>query len=384
MAQQVGHALLQRRQILMIQGVLGQAAVHLQRPDSGYHHHGGGGQPGGAALDVQELLRPQVSAEAGLGDGVLAGAQGHPGSQDAVTAVSNVGEGAAVDKGGGALQGLHQVGLDGLLQEGGHGPLGVELAASHRLAGEIVAHHDAAQPLFQVGDGAGQAQHRHDLAGHGDVKAVLPGHAVGPAAHAVHDEAQLPVVHIQAALPGDAPHVDAQGVALLNVVIQHGGQQVVGRADGVDIPGEVEVDVLHGHHLGIAAAAGPALDAEHRPQGGLPHGHHGLLADAAQAVGQTDGGGGLALAGGGGGDGGHQHQLALAPGAVLQQGKIHLGLVAAILFQILVLNMGLFGDLADGPHAALLGNFNIAEPSHKSLSSPYLKYSTAAENICMS
>ena len=66
--------------------------------------------------------------------------------------------------------------------------------------------------------------------------------------------------------------VDAQGVALLDVVVQHGGQQVVGRADGVEVAGEVEVDVLHGHYLGIAAAGGAALDAEHRDPGTAPAG----------------------------------------------------------------------------------------------------------------
>ena len=112
-------------------------------------------------------------------------------------------------------------------------------------------------------DVAGEAQHRHDLGGHGDVEAVLAGHAAAFAAEAVHDVAQLAVVHVHAALPGDLLGVDAQGVALLDVVVQHGGQQVVGGADGVEIAGEVKVDVLHGHDLGIAAAGSAALDAEH-------------------------------------------------------------------------------------------------------------------------
>ena len=57
-------------------------------------------------------------------------------------------------------------------------------------------------------------------------------------------------------------------------------QQVVGRGDGVHIPGKVEVDILHGQHLGIAAPGGAALDAEHRPQGGLPQGDDGVLAQS--------------------------------------------------------------------------------------------------------
>ena len=36
---------------------------------------------------------------------------------------------------------------------------------------------------------------------------------------AVHDKAQLTVVHIHAALPGDAAGIDVQGVALLDAVV---------------------------------------------------------------------------------------------------------------------------------------------------------------------
>lgn len=68
--------------------------------------------------------------------------------------------------------------------------------------------------------------------------------------------------------------------------------------DGVEVPGEVEVDVLHGDHLGIAASGGPALHAEHRPQGRLPQGGHGVFADFPQAVRQAHGGGGFPLPGG--------------------------------------------------------------------------------------
>ena len=46
--------------------------------------------------------------------------------------------------------------------------------------------------------------------------------------------------------------------------------EVVGRRDGVDVSGEVEVEVLHGDHLAVPAAGGPPLDAEGRALAGLP------------------------------------------------------------------------------------------------------------------
>ena len=275
--------------------------------------------------------------------------------------MGDVGEGAAVDKGGGPLQSLDQIGLQSVLQQGGHGPLRLQVVGGHRLAVVGVGHDDAAQLLLQVHQTGGQAQHRHDLAGHRDVKAVLPGHALHPAAQAVHNVAQLPVVHVHHPLPGDLLDVDAQGVALLNVVVQHGGQQVVGRADGVEVAGEVQVDVLHGDHLGIPAAGGSPLDAEHRAQRGLPQGGDGLLADLPQAVGQPHRGGGLALAGGGGGDGGHQDQLAVLRLYLIQKLVVHLGLVPAVALQVLLRHACRLCDLLDGLHLGALRDFDVSQ-----------------------
>ncbi len=66
-----------------------------------------------------------------------------------------------------------------------------------------VAHHDPPQTGFQICYGGGQAEHGHDFRGHGNVKSILPRHPLGPSAKAIHDAAQLTVIHIHAAFPGD-------------------------------------------------------------------------------------------------------------------------------------------------------------------------------------
>ena len=76
------------------------------------------------------------------------------------------------------------------------------------------------------------------------------------------------------------PGIDAQRVALLDVVIQHGGKQVVRRADGVEITGEMQVDILNGHHLRVAAAGRAALYAEHGAQAWLAQRHGNVFTDA--------------------------------------------------------------------------------------------------------
>ena len=130
------------------------------------------------------------------------------------------------------------------------------------------------------------------------------------------------------------------------------------------IAGEMQIDILHGDHLGIAAAGGAALDAEHRPQRRLPQGHDGILPDAAQAIGQTDGGGGLAFAGGGGRDGGHQHQLPVLPVGAQQRG-VDLGLIFSVLLQIFLRHMSPRSNGGDGLHGTFLSNLDICLILHE-------------------
>jgi hypothetical protein len=79
----------------------------------------------------------------------------------------------------------------------------------------------------------------------------------------------------------------------------------------VEVAGEVEVDVLHRHDLGITTAGGAALHAERRPERGLAQAQHRLLADVVERIGQAHRCGGLALAGWRWRDGGDQDQLAV-------------------------------------------------------------------------
>ena len=135
------------------------------------------------------------------------------------------------------------------------------------------------------------------------------------------------------------------------------------------VPGEVKVDVLHGQHLGVAAAGRAALYAEHRAQRGLPQGDDSLLPDLRHSLAQARGGGGLPLSGGSGVDGGHQHQFAV--GAILQAGKgplVDLPLVLPVKLQLVFLDAKLGGDIRDGPQRRALGDLDIRKHSFQHLS----------------
>ena len=132
---------------------------------------------------------------------------------------------------------------------------------------------------------------------HGDVEAGFAREAVGGAAERGDDLAQRPVVHVDGAAPGDAARVDVELVAPIDVIVDHRREQVVGGADGVEVAGEMEIDVLHRHDLGIAAAGRAALHAEAGAEDRLAHADDRLLADAVQRIAEPDRGRGLAFAG---------------------------------------------------------------------------------------
>ncbi len=275
--------------------------------------------------------------------------------------MGDVREGTAVDEGGVALQGLHQIRLQGVLQQGAHGPFGLKVMGGHGLIIIGVAHHDASQALFQVSDGGCQAEDGHDLGGHGDIEAVFPRHPVGLAAQAIHDVPELAVVHIYDPLPGDAAHIYVQLIAILDMSIQHSRQKVIGCSDGMEVAREMQVDILHGDHLGIAASRRSPLDAENGAQRRLPQGHHHILPSQGQRVSQTDGGSGLPFARRSGIDSRHQDELSRLMGSFGEQVVVHLRLVLPIGLQMILADPQCLGHIRDPLGFSSLCDLNVCE-----------------------
>ena len=189
----------------------------------------------------------------------------------------DVGKGAAVHECGRAFKGLHQIGLHGVEHQSHHGAGGAEFLAGKGRAVALDAQNqtiDAGAQVVQVGR---QAKHGHQFACSGDVKACFRGRAVGRAAQARHDVAQLTVVDIEHAAPGHFLEVD---LTLMARIVHQGGDQVVSGGDGVEVAREVQVDRFHRQHLGVAAARSATLHAEDRTQRGFAQRKHGFLAQA--------------------------------------------------------------------------------------------------------
>ena len=152
----------------------------------------------------------------------------------------DVGERTAVHERRRVFERLHEIGLERVLQQSRHGALGLELAGANGLAVVGVADHDLPEALLEVGDGGRQAQDRHDLRRDGDVESILAWDALGLAADAVDDMAELTVVHVDDALPSDALDVDAERVALLHDALAAREERLVVAFEGFLMRDEVQ------------------------------------------------------------------------------------------------------------------------------------------------
>jgi hypothetical protein len=229
-----------------------------------------------------------------------------------------------------------------------------------------VGHDHAAEATFQVGEVAGEAEDGHHLGGHGDVEPVLAREAVGDPAKAGDDLAKGTVVHVDDTAPSDAALVDAEVVAPVEMIVEEGRQEVVGAADGVEVAGEVEVDLLHRHHLRVAAASGPALHAEAGAERGLAQADGGTPADPVEAIAQAYRGGGLALAGGRGVDGGHKNEAAgLGSLQGAQVVEVDLRDMAAVLVECLGRDAQALGHGTDRLERRGAGDLDVRRNAHR-------------------
>src|SRR5437867_2788062 len=107
-----------------------------------------------------------------------------------------------------------------------------------------------------------------------------------PASVRRDDVPQLAVVHVEAPREQDAGRIQVERVPVEEVRVHDRRDQVVRGADRVDVSREVEVDLLHGEDLGLAAARGPSFRPEDGPERRLSDRDDRPRADAVQRLAQ--------------------------------------------------------------------------------------------------
>ena len=192
-----------------------------------------------------------------------------------------------------ALQRLDQVRSDGVLHQHRHGAGDPEVVRRDGDAAAGLGDHDPAQPRAKVPKVRSQAQQGHHLRRRCYHEPGFAGHAMSRSAQPDDDLSERAVVDVQRSGPRDRARFDVEGVVVVDGSVQRGREQVVRRRHGVEIAVEMEVDVLHGQDLGVAAAGAAALDAEHRAHGGFAHAQEPALPDLREALDEAYRAGGL-------------------------------------------------------------------------------------------
>eukprot|EP00053_Salpingoeca_punica_P017007 m.162601 g.162601 ORF g.162601 m.162601 type:complete len:543 (-) comp17091_c0_seq1:3-1631(-) len=130
----------------------------------------------------------------------------------------------------------------------------------------------------------------------------------------------------------------------------------------MDVACEMEVELLHGDHLRVAAAGSAALDAKSRALRRLAQASNDVLAEVgAEGLHEADRGGALALAQRRRRNARHDNVLSVR--AVLQaieDAQLHLGLVAAVGLELAREDGHLCGEAGDRLWRLAAGNVNVA------------------------
>src|SRR5579864_641184 len=129
----------------------------------------------------------------------------------------------------------------------------------------------------------------------------------------------------------------------------------------MNISGEMEIEILHGNNLAVAATGGAALNAKRRALARLTNAGENLLAEMrAERLAQADGCGRLSLTEGRRRDGSDDNIFPV--GTILQaitDREMNLGLALAVQFDLVRKNARFFGDLFDRDGRRGLRDLNV-------------------------
>ena len=164
-------------------------------------------------------------------------------------------------------------------------------------------------------------------------------------------------------------HLRAASLGLMqHAGVNRGRDQVVRSSDGMDIAGQMQVEIFHRDDLAVAAAGRAALDAEGRPLRRLTDRCYDALAQQSQSLSQAHRSRRLALAQRRRCDSRDVNVLALRPVLELFEDiEVHFGLVFAVRLDVVRAEAQRGDDLADRLQFGRLRDFQVAGDGRQSL-----------------
>mmetsp|Transcript_2534 Transcript_2534/g.3358 ORF Transcript_2534/g.3358 Transcript_2534/m.3358 type:complete len:279 (+) Transcript_2534:918-1754(+) len=228
--------------------------------------------------------------------------------------MGNVGEWSSMNKDGCSLQGLHQVGHNGVLHQHSQSTSESQVISCHWFTRFGRSNHHAPKAFSHVSQGGGQSQDSHGFRSHSDIKACFSGLAFFFWALSDGDLSQESVASIHDTVPCEGSWVKVQshkfgnffrgqvvGVGLVDAqllqsaehdwgefsgsvllsraqsveqslillcgFVEHSGfnlssKKVVSSSDSVDVTGQVEVELFHRNDLRVATTSSSTFDSK--------------------------------------------------------------------------------------------------------------------------
>ncbi len=384
--------------------------MHLQCAHGRNDDDGVGNQARIPALDIQEFFHPDVRAKAGFRHDVIAKFQRDLVSHNRRVAVRDVRKWTGVHERGRAFECLHQVGEQGVFHQNRHRAGNTQVFGGNRFAFGVRADDDAAEAFAHIFDARRQRENRHHFRSN---RNIVPGDALVAFFFITQTNlnfAEQAVVNIDDAHPRDRCRVnvepeqtafvfrvqvgkfvrfDAKALgAFLNrrreraigakclcqfivigdcAFVQHaridgGGKQVVCGADGVNVAGQMEIEIFHRHDLRITAAGGATFDSKCRTHRGLANaGDDVLFQMRTERLRETNRRGRFTFAEGSWRDCSNVDVLTLlAFLEAIAHFEVNFGFVGTVQFEFFCFETDFFRNLKNRFHLARLRDFNVA------------------------
>ena len=263
---QIVESLLQSFHVRFLDQSQIHASVHLQSLSGSHEHSQLRSDTRLAAFDIIEFLRTQIGAESSFGDDIVTIGHGQTGCQHGVTSVSDIGKRTAVYESRCVLGGLHQIRMQGIFQQHTDGSGHAHILHAERFVVDGSSEQNVFDAATQILFILCQTENGHDFRSRSNVETALHSHAVCLGSQAGYDVTQVAVVHVEHALPQNLLHGKAFVLVLVDIVVQQSRNHVVSRSDGMEVTGEMQVDLVHREHLSISSSGSSSLHSEARAE----------------------------------------------------------------------------------------------------------------------
>ena len=254
---------------------------------------------------------------------------------------------------------LYEVCLESGLEQYENSSCYAHVLDHERLVVESVAEKNVVYPSSHVFHIGRKTEDRHKLGCGCDIKTRLGCETVCTWSETCDYTSERTVVYVKHPLPEHFLERKSFSLVVVDIVVQKSGNHIVCRSHGMHVTGEMEVDLLHRHHLGVSAACSSTLHSEAWAEGWLAEGNNRILADLVKPESKTYGYGGLADTGLCGGDRCDKNQFALGYLFLVNKRTWHLRHIVSVLGYFLFRNSDTFGNFCDSAHFNASCNFDV-------------------------